>query len=40
MDRREFVKRSAGAAVGGVLLSGPGALLGAQTDAAKIRNYQ
>jgi len=37
MGRREFVKRSAGAAVGGVLLGTP---LAGQTDAPKIRNYQ
>jgi uncharacterized protein len=36
IDRREFVKRSAGAAVGGVLLGAP---LAAQTDATSIRNH-
>lgn len=40
MDRRAFVKRTAGAAVGGALLGGAGAPLAAQTDAAKVRNYK
>ena len=40
MGRRAFVKRTAGAAVGGALLGGAGAPLAAQTDAAKVRNYK
>jgi aryl-alcohol dehydrogenase-like predicted oxidoreductase len=39
IDRRQFVKQAAGAAVGGALLGGAAADVAGQTDAARIRNY-
>jgi len=39
MDRREFVRRTAGAAVGGTLLGKMGGLSAAEVDPAAIRNH-